>query len=439
MFAARSEYFSRCCNKNDANVPGAYKLCEALFDTYSKLLPSVDFDGDKHSPAETLRGSIWRGRDCADLDSSVYPGRRPIDNDKYRDSDCNGIYGINSTSGQSFEEEFCGGSGARGIIYIGDSVGGHFHVPTAWFTPTELSPHILSNITYVVSNEFDWPDVGFATGFRNATLMPKLIYDDKVQSLYLKLRNRNLCNHRDYQNLARNGATSFDTLNYQESISRNPLRDKPAIVIYSMVGNDVCNEKEDTLSHMTTKEQFYDNVMETLYFLESTLPPGSHVILVGLIDGNVLYEAMAKRYHPLGILRKDLTYDDLYEWFNCMEIGPCHGWMSANDTLRKMTSKHATELSQVLKTITRAEKFTKFDVNFMPNPFQKVIYDWVLKGGQVYELIEPVDSLHPTQVTQSMIANSMWEYIEKNYPHVLGPVNTRNDLVRAIFQDQGGH
>ena len=60
-------------------MPGAYKLCEALFDTYSKLLPSVDFDGDKHSPAETLRGSIWRGRDCADLDSSVYPGRR----DKY--------------------------------------------------------------------------------------------------------------------------------------------------------------------------------------------------------------------------------------------------------------------------------------------------------------------------------------------------------------------
>ena len=47
---------------------GAYKVCQAIFDTYDKLLPSVDFDNDKHSPAETLRGSLWRGRDCKDFD-----------------------------------------------------------------------------------------------------------------------------------------------------------------------------------------------------------------------------------------------------------------------------------------------------------------------------------------------------------------------------------
>ena len=57
---------------------------------------------------------------------STYPGRRPIDGDKFKDSNCNGIYGINSTSGLSFEEELCAGSGARGIIYIGDSVGRKF-------------------------------------------------------------------------------------------------------------------------------------------------------------------------------------------------------------------------------------------------------------------------------------------------------------------------
>ena len=54
---------------------------------------------------------------------STYPGRRPIDGDKFKDSNCNGIFGINSTSGLSYEEELCAGSGARGIIYIGDSVG----------------------------------------------------------------------------------------------------------------------------------------------------------------------------------------------------------------------------------------------------------------------------------------------------------------------------
>ena len=66
----------------------------------------------------------------------------------------------------------------RGIVYIGDSVGAHFHVPPNWFTPSQLTTGILTNVSYVISNEFDWPDVGFATGFRNATQMPELIFDN---------------------------------------------------------------------------------------------------------------------------------------------------------------------------------------------------------------------------------------------------------------------
>ena len=139
--------------------------------------------------------------------------------------------------------------------------------------------------------------------------MPQLIFDDNVDSLYLSLRRRNLCNHRDYQNLARNGATSRDTLDYIKSLSRNAKEDKPALVIYSMVGNDVCNQKHDTIANMTTPKEFYSNVMGALHYLEEALPPGSHVVLVGLIDGALLYKAMAKRFHPLGQLREDLTYD----------------------------------------------------------------------------------------------------------------------------------
>ena len=75
-----------------------------------------------------------------------------------------------------------------------------------------------------------------------------------------------------------------------QSLSRNPTEDHPALVIYSMVGNDVCNEQEDTIRHMTSPTEFYENVMGTLEFLETTLPPGSHVILVGLIDGAILYK-----------------------------------------------------------------------------------------------------------------------------------------------------
>ena len=113
--------------------------------------------------------------------------------------------------------------------------------------------------------------------------------------------------------------------------------------------------------------------------------------------------------------------------------------MSSNDTLRSLTTKHAIKLSRVLKDITREEKFTRFDIHYLPNPFQKVIFDWITSGGEVWELIEPVDSLHPTQKAQSMIANSIWEYIENNFPHVLGPINDNNDKIRSLFYDQGGH
>ena len=120
--------------------------------------------------------------------------------------------------------------------------------------------------------------------------MPKLIYDDNVDSIYLRLRERNRCNHRDFQNLARNGATAGDTIEYMKSLARTHSTDHPALVFYSLVGNDVCNEAEDTVRHMTTPEQMYNNTMTALNYLEANLPPNSHVVLIGLIDGSVLYK-----------------------------------------------------------------------------------------------------------------------------------------------------
>ncbi len=84
--------------------------------------------------------------------------------------------------------------------------------------------------------------------------------------------------------------------------------------------------------------------MTVLEFLEDTLPPESHVILMGLVDGSLMYNAMAKRIHPLGELRSDLTYDDMYSWFNCMKIGPCSGWMNRNGTERRITTKRANQV-----------------------------------------------------------------------------------------------
>ena len=73
----------------------------------------------RFSPVERLRGSIWRGRDCSDFDEKYRPGRRPLNNDVFGDSNCNGIFGVNDTSGNSLEDELCGGSDAKAqYIYL---------------------------------------------------------------------------------------------------------------------------------------------------------------------------------------------------------------------------------------------------------------------------------------------------------------------------------
>jgi acyloxyacyl hydrolase len=85
-------------------------------------------------------------------------------------------------------------------------------------------------------------------------------------------------------------------------MARKKLSDHPAIVFYSLIGNDVCNSVTDTLAEMTSPEVFYNNTLDTLKYLETHLPPNSHVILIGLIDGGIIYDAMAHRIHPLGEL-----------------------------------------------------------------------------------------------------------------------------------------
>ena len=59
---------------------------------------------------------------------------------------------------------------------------------------------------------------------------------------------------------------------------------------------------------------------------DKILPSGSHVIMTGLADGRVLWDFMSERIHPLGEYRSDVTYEDVYEYLNCLQISPCHGW-----------------------------------------------------------------------------------------------------------------
>lgn len=110
----------------------------------------------------------------------------------------------------------------------------------------------------------------------------KSIESSNMSSIYLLLRNRNLCNHRDYQNVAFNGATMKSLHEIQipgADISRNR---KPYLAAISFIGNDVCKK---SLDEMTTPEEFGKDLRKSLDILEEISPRGSKVLVLGLVDG----------------------------------------------------------------------------------------------------------------------------------------------------------
>ncbi|XP_037693015.1 acyloxyacyl hydrolase isoform X2 [Choloepus didactylus] len=415
------------------SLPFLAKICQQIKYAIENSVPFKDVDSDKYSVFSTLRGYHWRGRDCDDRNRMAYPGRRPDSWDAHQDSNCNGIWGIDPKDGIPYEKKFCEGSQPRGIILLGDSAGAHFSISPKWITASQMSLSTLVNLPTALTDELDWPQFSGATGFLNSTS------GIKERSIYLHLRKRNRCNHRDYQNISKNGASSQNLEKFIKSLSRNQLLDYPAIVIYAMIGNDVCNERKDTVPHMTTPEKLFSKVMQTLKHLNSHLPNGSHVILYGLADGTFLWDNLQNRYHPLGQLNKDVTYAQLYSFLNCLQVSPCHGWMSSNKTLRMLTSERAEQLSTTLKKIATSQKFTNFDLYYMDFAFQEITEEWQRRGGQPWQLIEPVDGFHPNEVALLLWADSFWKKVNLQWPQILGKENPFNPQIEQVFGDQGGH
>ncbi|XP_012861446.2 acyloxyacyl hydrolase [Echinops telfairi] len=415
------------------SLPFLTKICQEIKSAIKNSVPFKDADADKYSVFPTLRGYHWRGRDCNDQDKMVYPGRRPVNWDAHQDSNCNGIWGVDPKDGIPYEKKFCEGSQPRGVILLGDSAGAHFHIAPEWMTAAQMSLRSFLSLPTALSDELNWPHLSGATGFLDSTTRIK------EGSIYLRLRKRNRCNHRDYQNISKNGASSQNLEKFIESLSRNQLLDQPAIVIYAMVGNDVCNEHTDPVPKMTTPEQLYSKVTQTLKHLNSHLPNGSHVVFYGLADGTFLWDHLHDRYHPLGQLNKDVTYAQLYSFLSCLQVNPCQGWMSANETLRALTSERAAQLSGTLKKIASLEKFTNFNLFYMDFTLQEIVEEWQRRGGQPWELIEPVDGFHPNEVALLLLADQFWKKIQHQGPEVLGKENPFNLQIEQVFGDQGGH
>ena len=93
------------------------------------------------------------------------------------------------------------------------------------------------------------------------------------------------------------------------------MKDQPQLVLYSLVGNDVCDP-----NRMTKPTDFYNYIVTALNFLDTKLPSGSHVVMTGLANGSVLYDSLSEAIHPLGKTRMDVKYKTFYTWLSCIEV-----------------------------------------------------------------------------------------------------------------------
>lgn len=359
--------------------PCGWNITCIVHRVFSQHLPLSDADGDTFPPSgddRGFRGADWRGRDCNDTDPNVRPGRgsQLPGEDPNVDHNCNGISGVDAASGKSYEELWCEGTDRRGVTILGDSAAAHFDIPPSYLRHQKWS---LKNLVPVAEDEADWPQCSWATGYVNtSSCLPSAL---PMDSLYQRLREHNLCIHRDFANIGVNGARTGSMMpdgkggGIISSFRRDQEHDSPAVVIFALIGNDVCNgHLPDTLGHMTPPPQFYSNVVASFDYLDTVLPENSTVVIIPLVDGRVLWNIMHTQIHPLGV-----PYPWMYSYLNCYQTNPCSGWLNVNETLRNATSAWAASLNaeyaKIMANETLRAGWTHFDLIFEDLSWQSFI------------------------------------------------------------------
>jgi acyloxyacyl hydrolase len=306
--------------------------------------PVFDDDGDLFSTYGPLRGHHWRGKDCDDTNNATFPGRLGLD--IANDGNCNNIWGVDPTTNVPYEKQWCEGTGEMGIAILGDSATAHFRIPPGYFTAANISAYTYQNLLRNVENELDFPMLSWSTGHLSTSDFHPDV-EGPVDSIYMRLRENNLCNHNDYQNIGVNGASSGSMTGdkgLKDVLSRDSTQ-KPLLLFMAMIGNDVCSS---TPKPRNSPEKYKQNFVDTVMSLDSRLPKGTKAVMIGLVDGRILYDSMHDRIHPIGSTNQDVTYGTFYDYLNCLEISPCAGWMNSNKTIRDATSATAAAMRDTL-------------------------------------------------------------------------------------------
>ena len=321
-----------------------------------------------------------------------------------------------------------------GVAILGDSATAHFRIPPNYFTAANLSYATFANIITNAENELDFPMLSWSTGHSPVSNYAPDV-EGPLDSVYMRLRDNNLCNNNDYQNIGVNGA---DSSSLRDNLSKilmrdkrlSPLPQKPLLLFMAMIGNDVCSSRTKARN---TPDQYHDNVMATVLDLDANVPAGTKMVLVGLVDGRILYESMHDRIHPLGSTNQDITYGQFYDYLNCLEVSPCSGWMNSNSTIRDETSATAQAMRDKLALIVEETKgkLQNIELFYLGDVLDNAIKMFLDMGGKGYQIIEPADGFHPNQFGQALLAQYIWNATVD--AGIIPPANPNNDKIRQLF------
>lgn len=239
----------------------------------------------------------------------------------------------------------------------------------------------LTQVFPAIVNELDWPAKSYASGWAD---------DISQRSLYYKFRNLNRCVHRQFVNVAFNGAQMSDFVGQIDSVGFN-ANWKPVLAFAGFIGNDICANK---LSDMTTPEKFQSQLLTALEKLNTKVAPGSKVVLWGLVDGRILYNYLHRLPHPIG---NGVTYDQFYSFLGCTGTNPCATWLTRDTATRDAATKRAFELDDVVENVVNKYKnyYSNFELAFLD--FSEMLHDGfeilTKQGLPPHELIDDVDGL----------------------------------------------
>lgn len=302
---------------------------------------------------------------------------------------------------------------------FGDSASSGFHVPPEW-----LDVDNIEDFGFVLEDEIDWPERSWSTGWDSSHI-------GNDGSIYLRMRERNLCMHRAYQNVGHNGGKIENFLSDQvPGLGMGP-NSMPFLGFLAYIGNDVC---KDTLDEMTTPEQYTTRLVNGLIALDKISPANSKLLLIGLVDGRILWNQMHNRTHPLGV-----TYEELYAFLSCSGANPCSTWLTSNETTRNAASERAAALSNAAKQVAMTYKLKNIELAYMDFPLNSMLDYCKANNIEAYTLIEPFDGFHTSvNFADKIQAKVTWEWLEANKPNWIGPINAFNPQIQKVFGNQGG-